>query len=232
MGALSYYYATHGHETNDSFGYPISNELSPKPGGPNRFSDFENGVLYWKGSSGQVSELGPFPLASRPKEDIEQAARDQLAALMAPHADEAYVDSEPVIAGTTDYKRAGFNTVLNREIQLNMRIKYKASFLGIDGALPDPYTDLTLWMAFSKRPAAAGGTEIVMTLTRASMKTTVPAPTNAFVSPGTINEKLKNDVLKDVIGKPQVQGTIPASLTVLSVKVMANGDLRTYVEPL
>ncbi len=231
LGSISNYFHTNGGFANANFGYPISNELAPATGNPNRFGDFENGVIYWKQSTGRTSELGKFPLASRDRDQLEAEARTQVASLIAPYGNQAYIDRQPEIKGVTHYTRQGFNNVINREIQLELRIKYKAEFIGIDGALPDPYTDLTLWMAFRKEKTSSG-TNIILTLTRAAMKTTVPAPTNAFVSPETINNKLKNDVLKNIIGKPRVMGTVPSNINVLSVKVMSNGDLNTYIEPL
>lgn len=231
MGSISHYFHTNGGYANASFGYPITNELAAAAGSPNRFNDFENGVIYWKQNTGRVSELGRFPMASRDRDQLEAEIRNQLSTLIAPYGNQAYVDSQPTIAAVTKYTRNGFNGVNQREVQVALRIKYKADFIGIDDILPDPYTDLSLWLNFRQEKTAAG-TNIIMTFTRASMKTTVPSPTNAFVSPETINRKLKDDVLKNIIGKPQVISIVPSGLNVLSVKVMTSGELNTYIEPL
>lgn len=231
FGAIRNYWASQGYERNSALGYPITNELAPKLGSLDRFQDFENGVLFWKKDSRTAAELGRFPLASRDRADLELEAQNKVAGLMAPYGDKAYIDQAPTIAAVTNYTREGFNGVSNRQIQLDMKIKYKAEFLGIDGLLPDPHTILSLWVSFQPRKTASG-TELVMTLTRARMQTHVPAPTSGFISAETINRMLKDDVLNNVIGKPQVMGTVPSTITVLSVKVMPNGDLNTYIAPL
>lgn len=230
MGAIRSYWAGRGWETNPALGYPISNELAPKAGSTNRFSDFENGVVYWKAANGYTSELTAFPPASRAREDMQNEAQQKIAQLLQPYGDKAYIDRAVQITEVSDYSRSGA-MVYNRQIKLSLRLKYKAEFIGIDGLLPDPYTDMDLWISIQKQ-AASSGTAVTLTLNRALLRTTVPAPTNAVISPETINAKLKDSILTNVIGKPQVLGIIPASLNVLSVKVMPDGGVSTFVEPL
>ena len=55
--------------------------------------------------------------------------------------------------------------------------------------------------------------------------------TSAFVSAEEIGDQLKA-LLNGEVHKPQVVGTIPTDVNILSVKTMANGDLNVYMEPL
>ncbi len=136
------------------------------------------------------------------------------------------------IADVTKYTRKGFSDVIGREFQIDLRIKYKAEFLGIDGILPDPYSDLKLRLGVGHRRTFGGEAELTITLTHWSARTHVPSPTSGVISAETINARLRDDIMKNIIGKARVVGTIPSPLVVLSVKAMANGDLKTYIEPL
>ncbi len=85
--------AANGWERNPSLGYPISDELTPTVGSSNRYTDFENGVIYWNSASGKAVELFPFPPASRDKADFELAAQTQINELLVPHGDQVYGDN-------------------------------------------------------------------------------------------------------------------------------------------
>ena len=231
MNGFRTYWANNGWERNSALGYPINDEMPSFPIIEDRYQDFENGVLYLKNSSGVVSEIWPFPLASKSKDDLEPAITEKLDSLLADAGDSAYRDSSLRIVGTDDYSLAGPGAVLNRGLVVQVRIKYKAAFLGIDGALPDPYSDLTLKIRIDGRRRFSGDAEIYSVIFGWNATTTVPYPTRIFKSPVSINEQLRG-VLDPLVGKETELGILPEPFTLLSAKITTGGDLAVYVAPL
>lgn len=215
---------------NGQLGFPISEEKAPRVRSPNRVQDFENGVLYWNAHDGTAVELEPYYPATRDRSQMEVALTEAVYRMLTPHADQIYVTDAPTIAEVSNYALAGPDQVRNRTYKLNIPLKYHAAFLGIDLAAPEPSTSLDVWILMTSARTRAE-TRLQATLWSWNARTTVPFPTSLSISPGTVNNLLKTEVLSNVLGKTEIVGTVPGELTVLSTKVMPGGDFRIYVEP-
>lgn len=225
------YWAARGWERNPALGYPINSEMPSFPELDDRYQDFEDGVLYYKHATGAIDELWPFPLASRTKEDLQNAITDTVDELLTGAGGNAYREDGVTISGTEDYSTIPSGGVLNRLLVVNVRVKYKAEFLGIDDVLPDPYSDLVLQIRVDGRRSFSGAAPIYSVINHWSASTTVPYPTRVVISPETINSKLR-EVLDPLVGKESILAELPHPLTLLSVKISREGSLSVFIAPI
>jgi uncharacterized protein with LGFP repeats len=221
-GLIRHHWSSHGWEQNSQLGYPISDELPTFAGSQNRFNDFENGVLYWKHGSSAASPLSKLTLgnASRTASEMLQA----ISAVVVPKLksnSRVYIKSGPSIAQITDYSWNG-QRALNRQYKVYTQI-------GIDiSGVPDPTCDLNLWIAVDFDPA---GGAVWSYLAAWHIHTHVPWPTSMGLSASEVNDEFKA-VLNPLVNVKQDPQTVPEPFHLLSVKVMPNGDLDVFVQPL
>ena len=221
-GSIRHYWASRGWEHYRALGYPISDETNASNGA--KYSDFENGVVYWK--SGQGSrELDPMWLggASKTGATMLQEMGDELVAGFRSADSRIYRRSghawSPNGGRTTAYTNNCTNT-WNRAYRVRIH-------LGIDVTGPNPRStlDLVIRVDYNK-----SNRQVTSTLLGYHIHTHVPWPTSWGVSASTINNGFAGG-LDAQLGRPTVVSTVPAFINVLSVKVQANGDLHTVVEP-
>ncbi|MBV2360044.1 hypothetical protein KUH32_09680 [Thalassococcus sp. CAU 1522] len=204
-------------------GYPISDELPAFKGSKHRFNDFENGVAYWKHGSKKAVPLSKFVLFDASRTAAEMVASISEAILPEIKKDDRiYIKSGPKLTGVTDYAWNGAR-VRNRLYKIHVGG-------GIDvSALPDPtFTiDFLIGVDFNREKK-----QIWTYLDSAKFHAHVPFPTSIGLDASEITGKIKK-ALDPLVGKPQGMTTISENKAhILSVKVMKNGDLNTYLVPL
>lgn len=219
-GAIRDYWAQHGWERNAALGYPISDEQVHKT--KNRFSDFENGVLYWRPSSG-TAELSPTTLfnASRSREEMEQLLAQRIGDQLKAANSRVYLEDGPRISGISDYSFDN-GRVRNRQYIMYTKIGYDVS------GLPDPDSEITLNIRVELDRARAA---VTATIDSWHVHTHVPFPTSIGQSASGINAQLKAHI-DPLLGVPtDVQAIPPDQLHfILAMKVMPDGALNTYIQ--
>jgi hypothetical protein len=226
-GLIRNYWADHGWEKNPDLGYPISDELPTKASSKNRYSDFENGVVFWKYGDNKVSVLSKLTL-----EDASKTAAEVLGEInniiipLITASSEVYIESGPDLSEITDYYFDG-NKVHNRKYKVHVT-------MGVDVPIfTDPTINLDLWIEISlDKPAK----KVRAYLVQYHYHVHVPADTHtlAGVDASDIGDKIKN-TLDPYIWKPfdvKDLSALPEAINILSLKVMPNGDLNVYIEPL
>lgn len=210
-GWIRHYWASQGWERS-SLGYPISDELPTYKDSNDRFSDFENGVVYWKHGQTSATPLWKLVIggASRSASDMLQAIADVVGPKLKSNS-RVYIQKGPSIAQITDYSWSG-SRVLNR--------KYKVYYqLGIDiSGVPDPTCDLDLWIAID----FDRGTGTVWSyLAQWHIHTHVPWPTSMGLSASEVNKEFEA-TLNPLVNVKQSPATVPAPFHLLSAKVLPN----------
>jgi hypothetical protein len=219
-GLIRQYWAAHGWEKNPELGYPLSDELPTFAGSPHRFSDFEDGVLYWKAGAGTATPLGKFPVGSLTAAEIVAEIKDTIVTTIHKASSHAYIKTGPSLAGVSDYFWDG-TRVRNRLYRIWLDV-------GIDVPnLPDATSNVGLRIEIGFDREA--GT-IAASLYDASFHTSVPFPTSIGLKAGDINAQFKQ-ALDPLVGVPQITKTVPGGMHLLSAKVMPNGDLNIYLQP-
>jgi uncharacterized protein with LGFP repeats len=221
-GHIVQFWADHGWETNPELGYPISDETPTFAGSPHRFNDFENGVVYWRHGSATAGALAPFPGATQPVADVVATIKSALVAAASTDS-HLYIKSGPSLAKITDYSWDG-TRVHNRMYKINVVV-------GVDiPVVPDPTINIDLWIEVSFDRAQ--GT-IWTSLHHAEFHAHVPWPTSIDLSASQVTAKVKS-ILDPMVGVPQnkVGMPDPTKEHLLSAKVMPNGDINVYVQPL
>ena len=221
-GLIRAYWAANGWERNQALGYPISDELPTYPGSASRFNDFENGVVYWHAGSSHATALSRFVIgnASKTVDEVMAAINAVLVAKLKSNS-RVYITGGPSFSGVTDYSFNG-SQVIDRKYLVHVD-------LGIDiSGVPDPTTniDFTFSVGFDR---TAG--KVWVALDHAQVHTHVPFPTSLGLSAKEVNDQLLA-VINPVVGVRQNEVTLPSGMHLLSVKVMPNGDLNVYVQPL
>ena len=126
-----------------------------------------------------------------------------------------------MLGEVTDYSWNG-DRVLNRQYRVYTQ-------LGINiPVAPDPTSNLNLWIGVDYNRAAGA---VWSYLAQWQIHTHVPWPTSEFLKASQLNAQFK-DVLDPLLGVQQSPAKVPDPFHLLSVKVMPNGDLDVYVEPL
>jgi len=213
-GDIRAYWSEHGWETNEELGYPISDELAGS--GNNRYSDFENGVLYWNHGSRHVSPLERLTIGNASKsaadvlKDIDEFVRPMI------QKDRVAIKDGPYMT-VLDYHWDG-NRVVNRRYKLRYNLGIGIDFFSD----PSVELDLTILIEYAKP-----GKAIISTLTDWYAHVHVPWDATAVVSAEEIMNELENAIDPE-IGVVYVLRTIDEPINLLSVKVMPNGDLNVY----
>ncbi len=220
-GLIRKYWASKGWEKNNKLGYPISDELPAYKGSKDRFTDFENGVVYWKHGKASASPLTKFVIgnASRSSSEMMAAFTDVIVPKLKSNG-RVYIKIGPLIAGIEDYS-------WNGKLVTNRRYKVLTG-VGIDiPVLPDPTSLITLWInvAFNR---AKG--EVWSYMSAWQAQTHVPWPTSMELKAKDVNKEFKA-ALDPLLKVKQGSQTLPAPFHLLSAKVMPNGDLNIYVAP-
>lgn len=221
-GLIRKYWADNGWEKNSALGYPLSDELPTSPGSKNRFSDFENGVLYWKSGESQAVPLEKFVFgdkASQAASDIVGKLATEIKNILQKNS-EVYIKGGPKLSEVADYSFDG-DTVHNR------RYKMHVDF-GIDvSTLPDPTVNMDLWVGIDYIKESRS---VVAMLVETKWHVHVPFPTSVGLKAKDVSAELHKAIDPEMF-VPRVQGIVPEAVNVLSVKVMLNGDLNVYKEP-
>jgi uncharacterized protein with LGFP repeats len=221
-GHIRQYWADNGYEANPQLGYPISDETPTFAGSNHRFNDFENGVVYWRSGNDTAGPLTPFPGASQPVDAVVTTLKDALKAAASVDS-HIYLKSGPSLAKITDYSWDGA-AVRNRMYHMTIEV-------GVDfPVVPDPTSTIELFVEISFDRAQ--GT-IWSSLHHATFHSHVPWPTSIKLSASVVTEKIKS-ILDPLIGVPQNTTSLPDPQKehLLSAKVMPNGDLNVYLQPL
>lgn len=225
-GLIRNYWADHGWEKNPDLGYPISDEIPTKQGSQNRYSDFENGVVFWKHGKNYASPLSKVTLYNASKTAAEIMAEiNNIITPIITKSDVIYIKSGPRLAQITDYYFDG-NQVHNRKYKIN-------TYMGVDvPAFSDPTINLDLWIEVSLDKQAK---KVRAYLTQYHYHVHVPGDTHtlAGVDASDIGDEIKKN-LDPYVWKPFDVfdlATVPEQVNVLCVKVMPNGDLNVYMEP-
>lgn len=221
-GIIRDYWMAHDWERNPELGYPIRDEQSTFQGSSNRFHDFENGVLYWKHGAEHAKPVPRLVIGDASKTVGEVMAGISGALVSKLQTNESvYIKSGPSLSGIGDYSFNG-SRVINRRYLVRV-------VLGVDiPLLPDP--TVTIDFAFSIGFDRAAG-KIWMAMLDAFVHAHVPPPTSAGLSGETLKERFLA-VLNPLVGVRQNEVTLPDGIHLLSAKVMPNGDLNIYVQPL
>lgn len=228
-GLIHKYWAGAGREANPALGYPITDEKPSFPGSPHAFSDFENGVVYWRHGSSAAVQLTPNPLLSRPANtvtgEMSDGIRDALngfsANLPVPGLT-LEIRFGPSFVTMTDYEPVGAG-VRNRQY-----VFVVGAALVVPGTNdPDFTLTLNILVRFNQTTHA-----IEAVLKNWKLKTEVDFPTSLFVNAEQLNAAIAPR-LNALAATPLFTATIPDSLkaNVLSLKAMPNGDLNCYTEP-
>ncbi|HMB93881.1 MAG TPA: hypothetical protein VKP65_23730 [Rhodothermales bacterium] len=218
-GHIDQYWAKNGWEKNPELGYPISDILPTYAGSKHMFSDFENGVVYWKHGGAHATGLTNFPIGSLPAAEVFAPLKEEIVKALKSDS-HVYIKKGPTLAGVTDYHWDG-SKVRNRLYRIHVDV-------GIDIPVgPDPTSNLgfRVEIAFDREKGT-----IWASIFDASFHTHVPWPTSAFAKAAGINALYK-EAIDPLIGIPQGVKTIPAKMHLLSAKVMPNGDLNVYLQP-
>lgn len=221
-GLIRKYWADNGWETNPALGYPLSDELPTAPGSKNRFSDFENGVLYWKSGESKAMPLDKFVFAdkaSQPSSDIVNKLVTEIKNILKKNS-KVYIKDGPKLISVWDYWFDG-DTVHNRRYKMNVGF-------GIDvPTLPDPTVNMDLWVGIDYIKESRS---VVAMLVETKWHVHVPFPTSVGLKAEDVSAELHKAIDPEMF-VPRVQGIVPEAVNVLSVKVMPNGDLNVYKEP-
>ena len=226
-GLIRKYWADHGWEKNPDLGYPISDELPTKANSKNRYNDFENGVLFWKYGEKNASVLSKLTLENASKTAAEVVGEiNKIVVPMIKASSEVYIKSGPGLSEVTDYYFDG-NTLHNRKYKMHVT-------MGVDvPVFSDPTINLDLWIEISLDKQAK---KIRAYLVEYKYHVHVPWDTHSIagVDASDIGDKIKQ-ALNPQVWKPhdvKDVSTLPAGINILSLKVMPNGDLNVYIEPL
>lgn len=221
-GLIRQYWAEHGWEKNPELGYPITGELSTSAGSKNRYNDFENGVLFWKFGSNKANELSKLTInnASKTVDEVMEEIKKFIVPKIKSN-DKIYISKGPYLESITDYSFDG-TSVHNRQYVVHVD-------LGADvPVLPDVSSNLKLWIEISYDKKAKVVNAI---LNKWWVHTNVPWPTSMGLSASEVNDQFKA-TLNPLVGKKNKIASAPDGINILSVKVMPNGDLNVYMEPL
>ncbi len=221
-GLIRNLWADQGWEQNADLGYPISDELHTHPGSKHRFSDFENGVLYFKSGSSSAVALSKFVIgdASQSADEVFAPIKDLIVTTMKSDS-RVYIKSGPTLKGVSDYRWDGaavHNRMYRIHVSVGIDIPYTAD--------PTSTLDFRIGTSFDRDQG-----RIWASLYDAEYHTHVPWPTSIGVSAAEINAKYK-EAIDPLVGVPQGEQSVPEQMHLLSAKVMPNGDLNVYVQPL
>lgn len=226
-GLIKGYWADHGWEQNLDLGYPISDELPTKANSKNCYNDFENGVVFWKYGEKNASILSKVTLDNASKTAAEVVGEiNKIIVPMIKASSEVYIKSGPSLSEVTDYFFDG-NIVHNRKYKIHVA-------MGVDvPVFSDATIDLDMWIEITLDKQAK---KIQVYMVEYYANIHVPGDTHSIagVDASDIKAKIKQ-ALDPHIWKPydvKDISTLAGGINILSLKVMPNGDLNIYIEPL
>ena len=240
-GLIRDHWAAGGWETNPDLGYPISDE-TPVAGGANRFSDFENGVVFWQSGTSDVTELQKLTLG-----DASQTASqvlEQITTLLKPKIEvmvdgrPLYINSGPFLAGpdpigsdgTLDFiasQRPVSDYWLNVAGELHNRLYKVRTEVGVhvDGAFGPTFL-LDLWIeVFYDEPSR---TVFASPRFYWISNVNVPWPVSLGISADDLAKRVEAFVVPELDALNFVR-KVPDGVAVVSLKVMPNGDCNVYI---
>jgi hypothetical protein len=232
-GEIRNFWAGLGWEASP-LGWPIADEQPARETdlALYRFSDFENGVLYWQHTShdqgsgeeqsSNVTNLTPLsPVLLRDFADLDLSAAG-LAALARERIAEEVGDRAEIthlsVSAAPEYTcQAG--------IARNRLHLVRVVLVSTSGCIVRPVIDLTLRLEVTfDRP-----NRVVQGILR-SWEINGIGNLIFDIGRGDIENGIK-DVLDPLLGRALMSETLPDYINVLSVKTMLNGDVNVYVEP-
>ena len=229
-GLIYKYWEGMGRETNPALGYPITDQKPSSPGSPHAFSEFENGVIYWRSGSPAAVQLTPNPLLSRPANTViglmVNGIRDALNGLSANLPVPGLsleIKFGPSFITMKDYEPVG-GSVRNRQYVFVVSVA-----LVVPGTNdPDFTLTLNILVRYNQTTQA-----IEAILKNWKLKTEVDFPTSLFANADQLNDAIAPR-LNTLAATPLFRTSIPDTLNVnvLSLKAMTNVDLNCYTEPL
>ena len=222
FGPIHQHWADHGWEQNPALGYPIGDTQRTRAGSDDQFSDFENGVLYWRSYSDTVSPADSenilfVALFAGAEASLLAAVREQFLGASA----KISLNSGPQKTAIHDYSHRN-GRVVNRtfhvETQLNIDIP-------TGDATVDVALDLELWFDRSSG-------QLMTTLQGRRVHAHVPGITTQFVIDAKeVRERVQAplDARLYVDTPLPKEQQLPKGAAVLSLKVMPDGTIRVYV---
>lgn len=236
-GAICEFWSNHGWETNPALRYPISDEQAASLTGNedlNRFSDFENGVVFWRSGDVAAVMLVPVPpsliqastISSTFPSGIDTTAAG-LAALVGSQiktraGGQVNVNSSSV-ESVSDYSCDGQfppGTVHNRRHTFKVELSGKGGcFIGFLN--PSVTLHLVIEIAYD-RPSR--------TITGTLLSWHPEIHTIFGIGESQISQALHSN-LDPLVGTAVLNQTLPDRDNVLSVKVMTSGDVEVFIEP-
>lgn len=236
-GLIVQFWGDHGFETNPALGYPISDEQAASltdDSDHNRFSDFENGVVFWHSGDAAARILSPVPpstiqsftRSSTFPSGIDPTASG-LAALVgsqiAARAGGQVNVTSSSVESVSDYSCDGRfppGFVHNRRHTFKVELSGNGGcFIGLFN--PNVTLHLVLEIAYN-RPTR--------TITGRLLSWRAEIHTVFGIGAGQINQALHTN-LDPLVGTSVLNQTLPSGVNVLSVKVMPSGDLAVFIEP-
>lgn len=207
------------------FGFPISDEsklvgLSVPSG--DRFSDFENGVIYWDFGHPAAREL--MAIRTLSKDDAFQQMDQVIRPLILATDPNLYLSAHHPgwperVTGVTDYSVGKDGGVHNRAFQLQYDLGIHVPYF------PDPSAtlDLTVELAGFNLYVA----HITGTLRSFDVHVSVPIPTLVVHSEAWFEAQF-TPALNPFVGQPRIIQDVGGNLYLLSLKTMANGDVEAF----
>jgi hypothetical protein len=241
-GLIRDLWASRGWEKDSQLGWPISDETPTQPGSANRYTNFENGVIYWQ--SGDLEAVALKAVTRSPaqmRESLATGIADAIKNMPVPDAIADDVDGFQVTSGpaprnyglfgsdppsgpfVTDYKVSSSGHTINRRFMFNAGFDIIVS--GSADISVDLDLDLEIFWAHASKTAMSR-------IIGWQIKPHVPWPTNWSVGAGTVAKEV--DKALQSAAKPKPLPLDKKSLdaltliNVLTMKTMPNGSLATF----
>ncbi|GGS39528.1 LGFP repeat-containing protein [Deinococcus knuensis] len=208
------------------YGYPTSDPLgsdAPASGPGERFSDFQNGVLFLAGGAPLTPATATLN-AGRLVRAFERALRRRAGAQ---RMQITAVTCTGVSDTAPDFSRSG-----NRTVTFRVTGEQRSG----DWAIPEPTFELTVPVQFAATPPPDARRAVTLIARQAGVIGLHTAPHPDAPHAGAAHPDPEGHVralhdLTDLFRAPVRLAVIPAQAGLLSVKVLPGGDLRLYFRP-
>ncbi len=217
-GGIRQHWAAAGWEANQALGYPVSGVL---PHGEDSHAEFENGVVYWRHSTQQATEL--MPAVRRTRAEMQTMMMKLAGQLPQLAGWGVHLEDGPRIVSISDFRYDGGNVIHGRQYVLFVRTRNDSA------ALTNADCDLKINVRIELDRARSA---ITITVSQWGIPTHVPWRADWGRQPNGIDCGLKAR-LDSLVGVPHVVEAIPPASdgSILAAKVMPNGDFHVYVAP-
>lgn len=208
-GGIRHTWARTGWERG-IYGYPTSDEIRIEPNKAEWFSDFQNGVIFWKNSKSvnpHIAKLSGRKICDVFRDVFKEKTKDQK---------DLNIDSVRISSvSDTGYD---FTRSKNRKVTFKITGDYESGIFFI----PNPSYTITLRIAFEsdKNPDGKVGCKLTARLDHWHIHTS-----------GVGHDKLLKGLKKGILEgfkKPFNLGEVPQNTGFLSFKVMKDGGIRLY----